>query len=108
MVKRTERHVIALDHRIYARVKEWKDKLFPNQVLEVEGKQFESRRTTWNEFFMAVLGDVENGYMTCMHHRKHKVKCEYCLADYYADEQIKNVERDLMAKKLGRSMEHKW
>ena len=107
MGKRTERHLIALDQRVYARLENWKNKLFPDQQFEVEGKKFDSRRTSWNEFFIAVMGDLDYGYFTCPEH-KSKTKCEYCLADLLAVEQIKNTERTLMAKKLGRSMDHDW
>lgn len=107
MVNRTERRQIALDHRVYDRLENWRSKLFPNQKFEVEGKNFESRRTSWNEFFIAIMTDLDYGYFTCPEHR-HKIKCEYCQADYFADEQIKNTEKELMAKKLGRSMNHEW
>jgi hypothetical protein len=101
MVKRTERKQIALDHRVYARLNEWKNKLFPDQKFVIEGKTFESRRTSWNEFFLAVITDAESGYFACPQHRKHRIKCEYCRADYYADEETKNTEKVLMAEKLG-------
>ncbi len=101
MGKRTERHLIALDQRVYLRLENWKNKLFPNQTFHVEGKTYESRRTTWNEFFLAVITDAESGYFACPQHRKHRIKCEYCKADYYADEEMKNTEKVLMAEKLG-------
>ena len=39
MGNRTERHLIALDQRVYMRLENWKKKLFPDQTLEVEGKK---------------------------------------------------------------------